>query len=60
MTNALGDVGVQGIPALTDPTMIAAMAQQGAYMIGHLLPSQGNGLADTVHISSASSKVRLA
>ena len=41
MTNALRDVGAQAVPALTDPKMIAAMAQQGAHVVGHLALSQG-------------------
>jgi AGZA family xanthine/uracil permease-like MFS transporter len=41
MMNALRDVGAQAVPALTDPKMIAAMAQQGAHVIGHQILSQG-------------------
>jgi len=41
MMNALRDVGAQAVPALTDPKMIAAMAQQGAHLVGHQILSQG-------------------
>jgi len=41
MINALRDVGATGVPALTDPKMIAAMAQQGAHVVGHQILSQG-------------------
>ncbi len=41
MMNALRDVGAQSVPALTDPNMIAAMAQQGAHVVGHQILSQG-------------------
>jgi len=41
MLNALGSLGAQQVPALTDPKMIAAMAQQGAHVIGHQVLSQG-------------------
>lgn len=41
MLNALRDVGAQAVPALTDPKMIAAMAQQGAHVVGHQILSQG-------------------
>ena len=41
MLNALRDVGAQAVPALTDPKMLAAMAQQGAHVVGHQILSQG-------------------
>jgi AGZA family xanthine/uracil permease-like MFS transporter len=41
MMNALRDVGAQAVPALTDPKMITAMAQQGAHVVGHQILSQG-------------------
>jgi len=41
MINALRDVGAQAVPALADPKMIAAMAQQGAHVVGHQILSQG-------------------
>jgi adenine/guanine/hypoxanthine permease len=41
MMNALGSVGAQELPALTDPEMIGAMAQQGAHVVGHQILSQG-------------------
>ncbi|MGB5985384.1 MAG: hypothetical protein WBG37_08775 [Desulfobacterales bacterium] len=41
MLNALKDVGAQAVPALNDPEMIAAMAQQGAHVVGHQILSQG-------------------
>lgn len=41
MMNALRDVGAQAVPALADSKMIAAMAQQGAHVVGHQILSQG-------------------
>jgi AGZA family xanthine/uracil permease-like MFS transporter len=41
MLNALRSLGVQELPALTDPKMIAAMSQQGAHVVGHQILSQG-------------------
>ena len=41
LLNALRDVGAQAVPALNDPKMIAAMAQQGAHVVGHQILSQG-------------------
>ncbi len=41
MLNALGSVGVENLPALTDPKMLAAMTQQGANVLGHQILSQG-------------------
>jgi AGZA family xanthine/uracil permease-like MFS transporter len=41
MLNALGSVGAQQLPVLTDPKMIAAMSQQGAHVVGHQILSQG-------------------
>ena len=36
-----GSLGVENIPAITDPKLIAALEQQGAHLVGHQLLSQG-------------------
>ncbi|WP_306115962.1 MULTISPECIES: xanthine/uracil/vitamin C permease [unclassified Roseovarius] len=41
LMGALGAAGVEGIPALGDPALTAAMLQQGAHYSGHLALSQG-------------------
>ncbi len=41
MLNALRSVGAQKLPALSDPEMVGAMAQQGAHVLGHQILSQG-------------------
>lgn len=41
MLNGLRNMGVQQLPALTDPEMVGAMAQQGAHVLGHQILSQG-------------------
>ncbi|MBW1635118.1 MAG: xanthine/uracil/vitamin C permease [Deltaproteobacteria bacterium] len=41
MLNALGSLGVENIPSINDPKMIAALAQQGAHLVGHQVLSQG-------------------
>ncbi len=41
MLNALGSIGVENIPSITDPELIAALGQQGAHVVGHQILSQG-------------------
>lgn len=41
LMGALKDAGAQNLPALTDPSMIAAMSQQGAHLVGHQSLAQG-------------------
>lgn len=41
LINALSATGVEGLPRLGDPTLTAALTQQGAYFEGHLALSQG-------------------
>jgi len=41
MMNALGAVGVEGLPRLGDEALTAALLQQGAHFEGHLALSQG-------------------
>ncbi|MFW2368310.1 MAG: xanthine/uracil/vitamin C permease, partial [Desulforhopalus sp.] len=41
MLNALGSLGVEKIPSITDPEMVAALNQQGAHVVGHQILSQG-------------------
>ncbi|OEU48435.1 MAG: xanthine/uracil/vitamin C permease [Desulfobulbaceae bacterium S3730MH12] len=41
MLNALGSLGVENIPSISDPELIAALGQQGAHVVGHQILSQG-------------------
>ena len=41
MMNALGDAGATNLPGLTDPSMVSAMLQQGAHVVGHQALAQG-------------------
>ncbi|MCP4748004.1 MAG: xanthine/uracil/vitamin C permease [Desulfobacteraceae bacterium] len=41
MLNALGNLGIQQIPGLSDPKTVEAMASEGAHVIGHQILSQG-------------------
>ena len=41
MLNALKEVGAQNLPNLTEETLINAMMQQGAHVLGHQTLSQG-------------------
>jgi len=41
LMGALGASGVEGLPPLGDPTLTAALLQQGAHYTGHLALSQG-------------------